>query len=147
MLDDISVKYSKAITNSNLILRADSGYGSDDSVEIFKATKAKFVVKGYSSQRAKNLASKVKKDDWEEIDECVDVCELPRQCDIRIILVRVLEKDGVKHTYLATNIMGFSLLSTRSVRNNNKPPAMRVRDRSYTKNHLSVKIELFKLLN
>jgi hypothetical protein len=104
MLDDISVKYSEAITNSNLILRADSGYGSDDSVEIFKATKAKFVVKGYSSQRAKNLASKVKKDDWEEIDECVDVCELPRQCDIRIILVRVLEKDGVKHTYLATNI-------------------------------------------
>jgi len=62
-------------------------------------------------------------------------------------MVRVLEKDGVKHTYLATNIMGFSLLSTRSVRNNNKPPAMRVRDRSYTKNHLSVKIELFKLLN
>ncbi|HEX9061597.1 MAG TPA: transposase [Clostridia bacterium] len=104
MLDDISVKYSKTITNNSLILRADSGYGSDDSVEIFKATKAKFVVKGYSSQRAKNLAANVKRDDWEEIDKYVDVCELPCQCDLRIILVRVLEKDGVKHTYLVTNI-------------------------------------------
>jgi putative transposase len=41
--------------------------------------------------------------------------------------------------------MGFSLLSSQSERNK-KPPAMRVRDRSYTKNHLSVIIELFKLL-
>lgn len=104
ILDDISVKYSEAITNNSLILRADSGYGSDDSIEMFKATKAKFVVKGYSSQRAKNLAEKAKRDDWDEIDEYVDVCELPRQGSLRIILVRILEKDGIKFTYLATNV-------------------------------------------
>ena len=104
MLEDISVKYNEAIANDCLILRADSGYGSDDGIEMLKATRAKFVVKGYSSQRAKNLAANVKMDVWEEIDESVDVCELPPQGGLRIILVRVLEKDGVKHTYLATNI-------------------------------------------
>lgn len=104
MLEDISLKYSEAITNNRLILRADSGYGSDEGVVMLKATKAKFVIKGYSSQRAKNLAANVKRDHWEEIDDCVDVCELPPQGNLRIILVRVLEKDGVKHTYLATNI-------------------------------------------
>lgn len=104
MLGDISIKYSEAITNNRLILRADSGYGSDDGVEMLKATKARFVVKGYSSQRAKNLATKVKRYEWEEIDEYVDVCELQPQGNLRIILVRVLEKDGVKYTYLATNV-------------------------------------------
>jgi hypothetical protein len=104
MLEDISVKYSETITSKCLILRADSGYGSDDGVEMLRATGAKFVVKGYSSKRAKNLAAKVSRDDWEELDECVDVYELPPQGNLRIILVRILEKDGVKHTYLATNI-------------------------------------------
>jgi len=71
---------------------------------MLRATEAKFVVKGYSSKRAKNLAAKISKDDWEELDECVDVYELPPQGNLRIILVRILEKDGVKYTYLATNI-------------------------------------------
>lgn len=105
ILGDVTKKYTEVIKNNRLILRADSGYGSDDGVEMFKATKAKFVVKGYSSQRAKNLAAKVKRAEWEEIDECVDVYELPPQSNLRIILVRVLEKDGVKYTYLVTNIL------------------------------------------
>lgn len=104
MLEDISVKYGETITNDHLILRADSGYGTDDGIEMLKATGAKFVVKGYSSKRAKNLAAKVNRADWEKVDEFVDVCELTPQGSLRIILVRVLEKDGIKYTYLATNI-------------------------------------------
>lgn len=104
MLEDISAKYSRAVTNNLLILRSDSGYGSGEGVEMLKATKFKFVFKGYSSKMAKNFASKVNTHDWEEIDEYVDVCELPPQGTLRIILVRILKKDGVKHTYLATNI-------------------------------------------
>ena len=104
MLEDISAKYGEAITNDHLILRGDSGYGSDDGIEMLKETRAKFVVKGYSSKIAKNLAVKVNRADWEEVDEFVDVCELPPQGSLRIILVRVLEKDGVKYTYLVTNI-------------------------------------------
>ena len=104
MLEDIVLKYTETITNNRLILRADSGYGSDDGIKMLKSTKAKFVVKGYSSERARKLAASVKRDDWEEIDECVDVCELPPQGYLRITLVRILEKDGVKYTYLASNI-------------------------------------------
>ena len=48
--------------------------------------------------------------------------------------------------------MGFSLFrmahfsEEKWAMRNNKPPAMRARDKSYTKNHLSDTIELFKPL-
>lgn len=104
MLADVTLKYNDTITDDLLILRADSGYGSDEGVRMLKATNAQFIVKGYSSKRTKNLAKNVKREEWVEIDEFVDVYEIPSQGDLRIILVRIVEKDGVKHTYLATNI-------------------------------------------
>lgn len=104
ILKDIVKKYNSVIEDNRLILRADSGYGTDEGVLLLKATKAKFVVKGYSSQKAERLAKSVKKGTWEEINECVDIYELPSRGELRVILVRCLEKDGVKYTYLATNV-------------------------------------------
>ena len=55
------------------------------------------------------------------------------------------EFDKIFDDILRDLFMGFSLLSTWKVRNN-KPPAMRVEWKVIQKNHLFVRIELFKLL-
>lgn len=100
-LNDILAK----VPSSYLILRMDSAYGSLENVLEFKATKARFVVKGFSSRQSKNLAAGVSKCDWEEIDNCVDVYELPNDDALRIILIRTLQKDAsFKYTHLITNI-------------------------------------------
>lgn len=101
MIKDVLAKVSP----ENLTFRLDSAFGSAKIISELKATQAKFVVKGKSSVRARNLAASVNKHDWEEIDESVDVYELPNQGDLRVILVRTLQKDAsFKYTSLITNI-------------------------------------------
>lgn len=60
ILKDILDKLPDAAWQQRLILRLDSGYGSDKRVEKLKA-KTKFVTKCYSSARASKLAKEVQK--------------------------------------------------------------------------------------
>lgn len=104
-ISDILKDVLAKVSPDSLILRMDSAYGSTESIRALKATQARFIVKGFSTVRAKNLAVSVVKDDWEEIDGCIDIFELPAQEGLRYILVRTLQKDAsFKYTCLISNI-------------------------------------------
>ncbi len=104
LVKDTISKLPDIAKDKHLILRIDSGYGSDENIQKVK-NKVLFVAKAYSTVRAANLAEKVKKSDWEEIDGAVDVFELPAVDNIRHILVRTLTKNGsFKYTMLICNI-------------------------------------------
>lgn len=104
LLKDILAKLPDAAREKRLILRLDSGYGSDANVEAMK-NKLLFVVKAYSTARAANIAKTIRKEDWEEIDDCVDVYELPGTDSVRYILVRTLTRKGdFEYTMLVSNI-------------------------------------------
>ena len=62
--------------------------------------------------RPANLAQKVRKSDWEEIDRAVDIFELPVADNLRHILVRTLTRNGgFKYTMLITNISQDQMLA------------------------------------
>jgi transposase len=104
-LSDILKDVLRKIPPESLIFRMDSAFGSQESIKELKATKARFIVKGYSTVKAKNLAVGVSKTDWEEIDDSIDLFELPSQEGLRYILVRTLQKDAsFKYTCLITNM-------------------------------------------
>lgn len=82
----------------------DSGYGSDDNICMIK-DKVLFVAKAYSTVRATNIAKSIKKTDWEEVDGCVDLYELPAAEGLRHVIVRTLTGKGdFEYTMLVTNI-------------------------------------------
>ncbi|SPF49511.1 conserved hypothetical protein [Candidatus Desulfosporosinus infrequens] len=104
LVNDILVKLSDIRKDNRLILRVDSGYGSDDNLIKIK-NKIWFVAKAYSTVRATNIAKTIGKKDWVEVDECVDVYELPHTDGLRYILVRVLTRTGdFEYTMLVSNI-------------------------------------------
>lgn len=104
LLKDILLKLSDIAKDNKLILRMDSGYGSDDNIFELK-DKVLFVSKAYSTVRATNMAKNISKNDWEEVDGCVDVFELPEIDGLRHIIVRTLtSKGGFEHTMLVSNI-------------------------------------------
>jgi hypothetical protein len=104
LLKDTLIKLCDVAKNNRLILRLDSGYGSDDNIEKMRY-KVRFVVKAYSTVRATNIGKTIKKEDWDEIDGCVDIFELPQKENLRFIVVRTLTKKGdFEYTMLVSNI-------------------------------------------
>lgn len=61
LLKATTFKFKEHLAKDSLIIRADSGYGSFENIQLLKATEAKFVVKGFSTQQSKNLAKSVQK--------------------------------------------------------------------------------------
>lgn len=104
LLHDVLVKLKDVVKEKRLILRIDSGYGSDENIEKIRY-KVLFVAKAYSTVRASNIAKSIRKEDWEEIDDCVDYYELPNTDGLRHIVVRTLTKKGdFEYTMLVSNI-------------------------------------------
>lgn len=104
LVKDTMAKLSDTAKSNKLILRVDSGYGSDDSIQKIK-DKVLFAAKAYSTVRAANIAKCIKRSDWEEVDGCVDVFELPAADGLRYIIVRTLTSKGsFEYTMLVSNI-------------------------------------------
>jgi hypothetical protein len=104
LVNDILVKLSDIRKDNRLILRVDSGYGSDDNLINIK-NKIWFVAKGYSTVRATNIAKTISKQDWIEVNECMDLYELPNTDGLRCIIVRTLTRKGdFEYTMLVSNI-------------------------------------------
>ena len=104
LVNDILVKLSDIRKDNRLILRVDSGYGSDDNLMKIK-NKILFVAKAYSTVRATNIAKTIDKQDWIEVNECVDIYELPNTDGLRYIIVRVLTRKGdFEYAMLVSNI-------------------------------------------
>ncbi|SDK81457.1 transposase [Natronincola ferrireducens] len=98
-------KFKEHLPEDSLIIRADSGYGSFENIQMLKATGAKFVVKGFSTQQSKNLAKSVKKHQWQKINIQVHVAEIPSSTGLRIIVCEFVGNDGqTKYSHLLTNI-------------------------------------------
>jgi len=104
LLNDTLAKLKDVARESRLILRLDSGYGSEKNIEKLK-NKVKFVAKGYSTTRAANIAKTIAKEEYEEIDRFVDTYELPSEGSLRFVIVRTLTRKGdFVHTMLISNI-------------------------------------------
>jgi transposase len=104
LLKDTLIKLSHIAKDNRLILRVDSGYGSDDNIQKIRH-RVLFVAKAYSTVRPTNIAKTIRKSDWEEVDGCVDVFELPGNDDLRHIIVRTLTRKGdFEYTMLVSNI-------------------------------------------
>lgn len=73
LLKDTLIKLSDAANDNRLILRMDSGYGSDDNIQKVRH-KVLFVAKAFSTVRPRNIAKSISKEDWEEVDDCVELC-------------------------------------------------------------------------
>ena len=99
-------KYKDALSIGKLIIRTDSGYGSAEIIELMKSIpKLKFLTKGYSTVKAKNLAKDIPYSEYTQADKAAWVYELPTDDDLRIIIVQILTKSGkLKYTMLVTNI-------------------------------------------
>lgn len=105
LLKATTLKFNEHLTEGNLIIRADSGYGSFENIQLLKTTGTKFIVKGYSTQQSKNLAKTIQSHQWEEINIQVHVAEIPTPTDLRIIICEFIGKDGqIKYSHLLTNI-------------------------------------------
>ncbi len=60
LLNSSLEKYSEQLKISKLIIRADSGYGTEEIIDMVSSvSKLKFVIKGYSSKTAKNIAKTI----------------------------------------------------------------------------------------
>ncbi|MCH4236492.1 MAG: hypothetical protein LKF87_11105 [Clostridium tyrobutyricum] len=107
LLKSIISKYSGQIHNGNLILRTDSGFGSIKNVEkLLSIPNLKFVTKGYSTIRAKNLAKNIQYSEYDKADEAAWVHELLQINKVRYIIVQTLSKRGnLKYSLLITNII------------------------------------------
>ncbi len=89
LLKSIISKYNEQIHNGNLILRTDSGFGSAKNVEkLLSITNLKFVTKGYSSVKAKNLAKNISYSEYDKADEVAWVYELSQINKVRYIKMK-----------------------------------------------------------
>ncbi|AJA46172.1 transposase [Clostridium pasteurianum DSM 525 = ATCC 6013] len=106
LLKSILSKYNEKVHNGNLILRTDSGFGSAENIEKLRSIpNLKFVTKGYSTVKAKNLAKDIPFSEYDKADEAVWVYELPQINKVRYIIVQTLSKKGkLKYSLLITNI-------------------------------------------
>lgn len=104
LVRDTLAKLSDVAKSDKLIFRIDSGYGSDDNIQKFR-DKALFIAKAYSTVRPTKIAKGIRKDDWVEVDGCVDVYELPNTSSLRYIIVRTLTTKGdFEYTMLVSNL-------------------------------------------
>lgn len=113
LLKATTFKFNEHLDKDNLIIRADSGYGSFDNIQLLKATGAKFVIKGFSTQQSRNLAKSVTKHQWQKINIQVHIAEVPTSTDLRIIVCEFVGKDGqIKYSHLLTNIKAEEMSAT-----------------------------------
>ena len=104
LVKDTLVKLADVAKDNRLILRMDSGYGSDDNIRKIQNI-VLFIAKAFSTVRAANIAKSIKKTDWEEVDGCVDLYELANTDGLRHVIVRTLTSKGnFEYTMLVTNI-------------------------------------------
>nr|PZN07921.1 MAG: hypothetical protein DIU64_11465 [Caldicoprobacter oshimai] len=107
LLSSITSKYIEHLKSGKLILRLDSGYGSAENIEKLKSIKGlKFIVKGYSTKTAANIAKSVPLSAYTQVNDGAWVYELPQlKGGLRVILVQFLGKYGdLTYTLLYTNI-------------------------------------------
>ena len=104
LVKDTLVKLADVAKDNRLILRMDSGYGSDDNIRKIQNI-VLFIAKAFSTVRAANIAKSIKKTDWEVVDDCVDLYELANTDGLRHVVVRTLTGKGdFEYTMLVTNI-------------------------------------------
>lgn len=104
LVKDTLIKLCDVAKDNRLILRVDSGYGSDENIQKIRH-KVLFVAKAYSTVKPTNIAKSINKEDWEEVDGCVDLYELPIIDGLRHIVVRTLTTKGdFEYTMLVSNI-------------------------------------------
>lgn len=106
LLTSILSKYKDQLHEGNLILRTDSGFGSSENIEkLLSIPKLKFITKGYSTVKAKNLAKDIPYSEYTQADEAAWVYELPANDGVRYIIVQTLSKKGkLKYSLLISNI-------------------------------------------
>ena len=107
LISSIVLKFKEQIKANKVIVRGDSGYGSIQNIEKLMSIKGlKFIIKGYSSKKATNIAKGVSFDLYEKADDAVWVYELPKEDgNFRSILVQILGTKGeLSYTLLHTNI-------------------------------------------
>jgi len=107
LLSSITSKYAEHLRLGKLILRLDSGYGSAENIEKLRGIKGlKFIVKGYSTRTAANIARGVPLSAYTQVSDSAWVYELPQvEEGLRVILVQFLGKYGeLTYTLLYTNI-------------------------------------------
>src|SRR5690606_28147950 len=90
LISSIVLKFKEQIKANKVIVRGDSGYGSIQNIEKLMSIKGlKFIIKGYSSKKATNIAKGVSFDLYEKADDAVWVYELPKEDgNLRSILVQ-----------------------------------------------------------
>lgn len=107
LVSSISTKLPEQLKNGSVILRADSGYGAVKNIEKLMAIKGlRFILKGYSTKKAADMAKAVSFDSYEKADDSAWVFELPQTDNrLRTILVQILGSKGdLTYTLLHTNI-------------------------------------------
>jgi len=83
-------KFKDHLKSGKLIIRADSGYGASNNIEkLNRIPGLKFVVKGYSTVKAKNLAADIPYKDYIQADKSAWVYELQSEGCLRIILLLI----------------------------------------------------------
>gem|GEM_PF-1995705 len=93
LVKDTLVKLADVAKDKRLILRMDSGYGSDDNIRKIQ-NKVLFIAKAISTVRAANIAKSIKKTGWEVVDGCVDLYELLDTNSLRHVIIRTLTRKG-----------------------------------------------------
>ncbi|WIV11856.1 transposase [Proteiniborus sp. MB09-C3] len=102
LLKSTTFKFKEHLPKNNLIIRADSGYGSFENIQLLKATGTKFIVKGFSIQQSKNLEKSVQN---QRINIQVHVAEILTSTNLGIIVCEFVGKSGqIKYSHLLTNI-------------------------------------------
>ncbi len=112
LVSSISHKLSEELKDQRVILRADSGYGAFENINKLMSVKGlRFIVKGYSSRKAKTIANEVSFESYEKADNAAWVYELPTtENGLRTILVQILGSKGeLTYTMLHTNILKESM--------------------------------------
>ena len=107
LLSSITSKYTEHLKAGKLIVRLDSGYGSAENIEKLRSIKGlKFIVKGYSTKTAANIARGVPLSAYTQVSDGAWVYELPQvEGGVRVMLVQFLGKYGdLTYTLLYTNI-------------------------------------------
>ncbi len=105
LLKATTFKFKEHLAENNLIIRADSGYGSFKNIELLKALGLKFIVKSCSSQQSKNLSKSVQEHQWQEINIQAHIAEIPASSNLRVIVCEFIGKDGkIKYSHLLTYI-------------------------------------------
>jgi transposase len=107
LLESILSKYNEKVNDGNLILRTDSGFGSTKNIKkLLSIPNLKFVTKGHSTVKAKNLAKDIPYSEYDKADETAWVYELPQINKVIYIIVQTLSKKGkLKYSLLITNII------------------------------------------